>query len=136
MRGAKFIDTNIWVYAHLRSPNEPRHPIALDFVSTLDNGVISPQVMIEYYNVMLRSGQNDAWIQENLHKILSYVRLQPLNDAVVHRTWAIRNRYHFSIWDSRIIATALEAGCDHLCTEDLQHGQIIEKLKVIDPLQR
>ena len=48
MRGGKFVDTNIWVYAHLRNPNEPRHPIALDFVSTLDNGVISPQVIMEY----------------------------------------------------------------------------------------
>jgi len=79
MPGAEFVDTNIWIYAHLRKPNEPRNRIALDLVSYLDNGVISSQVMAEYYNVMLRSGQNGHWIQENLEIILGYVRLQPLN---------------------------------------------------------
>ena len=84
---------------------------------------------------MLRSGQNDGWIQGNLHTILGYVRLQPLNEAVVRRTWEIRSRYGFSIWDSQIVAAALEAGCDDLYTEDLQHGQTIEKLNVINPLR-
>jgi hypothetical protein len=37
MPGAKFVDTNIWIYAHLRKPNEPRNRIALDWVSELDN---------------------------------------------------------------------------------------------------
>ena len=135
MPGAKFVDTNIWIYAHLRKPNEPRHGIALELVSELNEAVISPQVLAEYYNVMLRSGQADVWIQENLNTILSYVRLQPLNEAVVRRGWQIRNRYGFSIWDSQIVAAALEAGCDTLYSEDMQTGQVIESLTVINPLQ-
>jgi predicted nucleic acid-binding protein len=134
MPGAKFVDTNIWIYAHLRKPDEPRHAVALDLVSELDEGVISPQVMAEYYNVMLRSGQSDHWIQENLDTILSYVRLQPLNEAVVRRVWHIRNRYGFSIWDSQVVAAALEADCDTLYTEDMQSGQVIEGLTLINPL--
>jgi predicted nucleic acid-binding protein len=135
MPGAKFVDTNIWIYAHLRKPNEPRHAIALELVYELDAPVISPQVLAEYYNVMLRSGQTDVWIQENLNMMLSYVRLQALNEAVVRRGWQIRNRYDFSIWDSQIIAAALEAGCDTLYSEDMQSGQVIESLTVINPLQ-
>ncbi len=134
MPGAKFVDTNIWIYAHLRKPDEPRHAVALDLVSDLDEGVISPQVMAEYYNVMLRSGQSDHWIQENLDTILSYVRLQPLNEAVVRRAWHIRNRYGFLIWDSQVVAAALEADCDTLYTEDMQSGQVIEGLTLINPL--
>lgn len=135
MPGAKFVDTNIWIYAHLRKPNEPRHAIALELVSELADAVISPQVLAEYYNVMLRSGQADVWIQENLNMMLSYVRLQALNEAVVRRGWQIRNRYGFSIWDSQIVAAALEAGCDTLYSEDMQSGQVIESLTVINPLQ-
>lgn len=134
MPGGKFIDTNIWVYAHLRKPGDQRHPVALQFVSNLVDGVVSAQVMAEYYSVMLRSGQNDAWIQENLHAILGYVRLHTLNDQVVRRTWSVRNRYGFSIWHSQIVATALEADCDTLYTEDLQPGQLIEGIRVVNPL--
>jgi len=52
MPGGSFIDTNIWVYAHLRQPDDPRHLLALELVSSLGDGVISPQVAAEYYNVM------------------------------------------------------------------------------------
>ncbi|WP_201097583.1 PIN domain-containing protein [Thiocystis minor] len=135
MHGGSFVDTNIWVYAHLRAPNEPRHARALALVEALTDGVISAQVASEYYSVMLRAKQSDDWIQENLGFILGYVRLQPLNERVLRQAWRIRHRYGFSIWDSQILAAALEAGCRTLYTEDLQHGQVIENLKIIDPFQ-
>ena len=46
----------------------------------------------------------------------------------------IAERYKFSWFDSLIVATALEAGCDTLYTEDLQHRQIIDgRLTVSNP---
>jgi predicted nucleic acid-binding protein len=45
----------------------------------------------------------------------------------------ISKRYGFSIWDGAILACALEAGCGILYTEDLQHGQIIEGLRIENP---
>ena len=42
MPGGSVIDTNLWVYAHLSAPDEPRHAIALNVVYALDDGVISP----------------------------------------------------------------------------------------------
>jgi predicted nucleic acid-binding protein len=54
--------------------------------------------------------------------------------AVIRTTLAIRGRYGFSIWDSQIVAAALEAGCDTLYTEDLQDGQVIEGVRIVDPL--
>lgn len=42
--------------------------------------------------------------------------------------------YGFSFWDSLIIASALENGCDVLYTEDMQHNQLIEnKLRALNP---
>lgn len=41
MPGGKFIDTNIWIYAHLRAPAEPRHAIAFELTRNLTDGVIS-----------------------------------------------------------------------------------------------
>jgi predicted nucleic acid-binding protein len=135
MSGRSFVDTNIWIYAHLRTPNEPRHARALALVEHLADGVISAQVASEYYSVMLRSKQSDDWIQKNLGIMLGYVRLQPVNETVLREAWRIRDRYGFSIWDSQIVAAAIEAGCRTLFTEDLQHGQIIETLAIVDPFQ-
>jgi predicted nucleic acid-binding protein len=52
----------------------------------------------------------------------------------MQRALDIVGRYGFSWFDSLIVATALDAGCDTLYTEDLQHGQVIEgKLTVTNP---
>ena len=135
MRGASFVDTNLWIYAHLRAPDDPRHDLALAFVKSLKGGVISPQVVAEYYNVMLRNGKEDTWIQANLTAIFGYTRLQPIDVSVVRRALTIRNRYGFSYWDCQIVAAAMESGCETLYTEDLQQGQIIGGvLTVINPL--
>jgi predicted nucleic acid-binding protein len=43
-------------------------------------------------------------------------------------------KYGYSIFDSLIIAAALELGCNTLYTEDMQHGQVIEgTLKITNP---
>jgi len=46
----------------------------------------------------------------------------------------IHAKHSFSFYDSMIISSSLEAGCDCLITEDLHHGQLIEgNLKIINP---
>lgn len=42
-------------------------------------------------------------------------------------------RYGFSYYDSLIVAAALDAGCKTLYSEDLQHGQQVEGLTIVDP---
>lgn len=136
MTAAKvFVDTNVWVYAHLSSPDDGRHDRALRRLQTEQDMVISPQVVAEYYSVMLRNARPDAWIQANLRAIFARTRLQPANAAVLNTALALRNRYGFSFWDCQIAAAALEAGCELLLSEDLQDGQVLgERLRVVNPL--
>ena len=56
-------------------------------------------------------------------------------DADCHRIGInVAERYGFSIYDSMIVAAALQAGCDILYSEDMQHHQLIEgSLTVINP---
>jgi predicted nucleic acid-binding protein len=47
---------------------------------------------------------------------------------------ALAERYELSVYDAMIAASALQAGCDTLWSEDLQDGMTIErKLRVINP---
>lgn len=131
-----FVDTNVWVYAHLKAPGDPRHAHALALLSGRTDLVISPQVVAEYYNVMLRNGRTDSWIQANLRAMFARSRLRPANADLVAAALDLRNRLHFSIWDCQIVAAALLARCTTLLTEDLQHGQSIDgQLRVVDPFR-
>jgi predicted nucleic acid-binding protein len=57
------------------------------------------------------------------------IRKQDIKTAIT-----IKQRYRYSYWDSLIIASALEANCSILYTEDMHNGQIIEKrLKILNP---
>ena len=134
MPGAEFVDTNIWVYAHQDAPDDPRSALAWAFIHREADIVISAQVVAEYFNVMQRKDQEDR-IQRNIARMLQRCRVQALDSAVIRRTLAIRKRYGLSIWDSQIVAAALEAGCRTLFTEELQHSQVIETLEIVDPFQ-
>ena len=58
----------------------------------------------------------------------------PQHDVATHTEAVSLARTHrFSFYDSPIIASALEAGCDTLLTEDLQTGRRIEGLVIVNP---
>lgn len=129
-----FVDTNLWVYAHLQAPGDARHALALHRLESEAEKVISPQVVAEYYSVMLRNAQTDAWIQANLQAIFACTRLQPVDAEVLDMALSLRQRYRFSFWDCQIAAAAMAAGCEILLTEDLQHGQLLDgRLTSINP---
>ena len=131
-----FVDTNVWVYAHLKVSGDGRHERALALVQGEGDLVVSPQVVAEYYSVMLRNSRADAWIQANLRAIFARARLQPANAQVLATALDLRNRCRFSFWDCQIVAAALQAGCATLWTEDLQHGQMIDnRLRLANPLR-
>ena len=61
-------------------------------------------------------------------------RVEIVTPATMQRALDIAGRYGFSWFDSLIVASALEARCGTLYTEDLQHSQVIEgKLIVTNP---
>jgi predicted nucleic acid-binding protein len=42
----------------------------------------------------------------------------------------------FAFYDALIVAAAIEAGCDTLFTEDMQHGLTIDKLTICNPFRQ
>lgn len=56
---------------------------------------------------------------------------------MVSRSLNLMNKYDFQLFDSIIVSSALESGCDVLYSEDMNHGQIIEgQLAIINPFLR
>ena len=56
--------------------------------------------------------------------------MKPLDIETHELALDLAERQNFSIYDRLIVAAAVRAGCTVLYTEDLQHGQMIEKLQI------
>lgn len=130
-----FIDTNILLYAASSAPDEAHKTIiARNLLETTQFG-ISLQVIHEFY--VNATGKLAKTIPEQkVTAVLALLRLQP----VVPMTWElfevsrmIRTRYQISFWDAAIIAAAKELGATTIFSEDLNHGQEYDGVKVTNP---
>jgi len=131
MSAKPFLDTNIVVYAF--ASNDPRSEKADALLKA--GGAISVQVLNEFVNVLRRKQRRD-W--DEIDEALGVLKglLDPPHPLTVEMHEAaigIARRYGFSIYDSLIVAAALRAGCSTLYSEDLQHGQTIERLTIRNP---
>ena len=137
MNDKVFVDTNIWVYAKIEGKDGVKHKIAVDFLSKLNEQVyISTQVINEFFNVLAKNKINDKEIIESINQILDSVLLAELTFNTNKHSWKLREKYRYSVYDSLILASALESNCVILYTEDLQHNQLIEnKLRIINPFK-
>ncbi len=126
-----FFDTSVLLYL---LSSESRKA---DSVETLlaESGVISVQVLNEFAAVAIRKlAMPLVDVREILDTVRSVCRTEPLTVDDHDRAGQLLERYRFSFYDSVIVASALRAACKVLYTEDLQHGQLIERrLKVVNP---
>ena len=123
MNGDVFLDSNVLLYAI--STDDPRSATAT--AALAQGGAISVQVLNEFANAARRKLRR-SWqdIAEALAAIRALCR-QPLPITVATHEAAreIAEREGCSFYDSLIIASALEAGCATLLSEDMQDGRVI-----------
>jgi predicted nucleic acid-binding protein len=57
-----------------------------------------------------------------------------VDQSVLLSASKLRKRYSFAYWDSLIVASALNAGCGTLYSEDMSHGLLVSRrLKILNP---
>lgn len=131
MSGLVFLDTNVLIYAYAENSAK------LDVAERLVNGggVVSVQILNELMNV-LRRKFGFSWPE--IRKIIDSVLMTspnplPLTLETHRAALRICERYGYSTYDGLIIAAAKEAGCTTLYSEDLQHGQVVEGVRILNP---
>ncbi len=133
MKDKCFIDTNILVYCY--STTEPVKKRKAIEVSRSENAIISTQVLKEFSNTLLKKFELD-WvsIERTLDELTESFIIFINQPHTIKKACSIGSGYGYTFYDSLIIASALEAGCKILYTEDLQHMQLIDKkLQIINP---
>ena len=99
-----------------------------------EGGTISVQVLNEFAETSRRKLKLDMpKILESLTMLKDKFDVVSLTVAVQARAMEIAATTNFGIYDSNIIAAAELAGCDVLYTEDLNHGQRIGNVAIVNP---
>ncbi|GAB6842279.1 putative nucleic acid-binding protein [Methylorubrum rhodinum] len=136
MTGLLFFDTNLLIYA--MDPRDPTRRAAsmalIGQARTLRRLVVSPQILNECYRVLVhRLRLADAPSAARYLSAFHGACTAPL-DVDTHRSAIeLEARHGLSWWDSLAVASALQARCDHFVSEDLNDGQAIEALTVVNP---
>jgi predicted nucleic acid-binding protein len=125
-----FFDSNVPLY--LLSADTAKAARAEDLMA--DGGTISVQVLNEFTAVARRK-YTIPWptILDVLDVLKQVCRIEPLTLPVHERALVLAQRFGIPIYDATIAASALQAGCAVLYSEDFQHGQSIEGLSVRNP---
>jgi predicted nucleic acid-binding protein len=97
---------------------------------------LSLQVLQEFYAQATRTSRNEFLDHADAVQFMRALRrykIQDLTLALFDIALEIKRRYGFSYWDCAIIAAAKELRCHLIYTEDLQHNQIVEGIRIVNP---
>lgn len=132
-----FVDTNVLLYAH--DASEPAKQAvataALQRLWRYRSGVVSTQVLQEFYVTSTRKLQRPLSRTEaryiiDLYSIWPVIAIDP---TVILAATRIEEDHQVSFWDALILESARIAGAAFVLTEDLQHGQVIEGVRIENP---
>ena len=132
-----FIDTNVLIYAVDDKDKAKRDRARTWLAHCWENrcGRLSNQVLNKFYvNVRKKLGSAEV-IPLAKDEIRRYEQWKPqlIDRSLVESAWVIETRYGFSYWDSMVVAAAQRQECAMLLTEDMQHGQVVDRLRVVNP---
>ena len=132
-----FVDTNVLVYRS--DASDPVKQARADtwhaFLWRSRAGRLSFQVLLELYSTLTRKLKPAVDAREAREIVRELTEWKPISvgAAVVERAWFLEERHALSWWDALIVAAAQVCECDVLLTEDLQHGQVFDGVRVVNP---
>ncbi len=131
------MDTNILLYGYDLDAPEKR-AIAQSLIEDAwllpGRTAISVQVLQEFHVNFRRQGHSAAEATALLGDFCQW----PVIDntlAVFRLGLSFQTRWQLSLWDAMILAAARISGARELLTEDLNHGQDYDGLRVLNPFR-
>jgi len=135
MKERSFIDTNILVYTDdADSPEKSR--LAVDLVENAmrtNLGVISTQVLQEYFVAATRKLGVDGIIAKRRMLLISRMNVVQITPEDLLSAIDLHLLHTLSFWDALIVHAARKADCSLLYSEDMNHNQIIDGIRIQNP---
>jgi predicted nucleic acid-binding protein len=130
-----FFDTNVLVYGDDAAYPEKQN-IALDLIEAhlrRGTGVISIQVLQEYFvNTTRKLGLDPSSAKSKIEAFAKFRVIIP-DVADVLASVDLHRFGNISYWDALIFRCAKQGGCGVLLSEDMQHGQVVDGVRIVNP---
>lgn len=137
MTAEVFLDANILLYACSSAQADSAKQRCAENIILNVSFALSAQVLQEFIANALKKkvlGITESNIDATL-ELASHVRVLPITHELVVKAVALRRRFQLSHWDSTIIAAAQELDCKTLYSEDLNHGQNYDGVRILNPFR-
>jgi predicted nucleic acid-binding protein len=134
-----FVDTNVLVYA-VSTEDRQRSPIAQQLLKELANAELlrtSTQVLQELYVTLTRKLRTHLSPEQALRYVddIAKAPVTLIDYPVVRQAAELSVSNQFSFWDALILVCAARSGATRLYTEDLNHGQTVLGVQIVNPFR-
>jgi predicted nucleic acid-binding protein len=137
MNARSFLDTNVLLYTDaIDAPT--KHRRALELLAEqrrARTGVVSLQVLQEYFVAATRKLAVDAAVARRKVELFANYHLVVLDVEDVLAAIDLHRLRQISFWDALVVRAAKEGGCSVLYSEDLQHGQSVDGVRIVNPFR-
>lgn len=138
MKDRFFLDTNIFVYSFDQSApvKSSQATQLIRKALTTRKGAVSYQVVQEFFNIALRrfaQPMKAAEAEQYLRTVFVPLLEIHSSPALYLEALDLQSHHHLPWYDSLIVASAIQAQCGLLFTEDFQHGRRFGDLQIANP---
>ena len=132
-----FVDTNVLLYCvdERDIDKRDRARVWISACWQRRSGRLSTQVLNEYYFNVKKKFSRQLSQDSARAEVRRYQNWRPwaIDQPTVEAAWAVEDRYRLSYWDALMVAAEQQQGCTMLLTEDLQHDQRIDGVRIVNP---
>lgn len=132
-----FVDSNVLIYAYDLDAGSRRERSMrrLDALWRDRAGRLSTQVLQEFYvnaTQKIRPPLNRSIARDIVRQYGAWVH-SPITPATILRATEIADIWRLSFWDAMILSAAEQEEAVEVLSEDLNHGQVIAGVRVVNP---
>lgn len=132
----QFADTNVLLYAISgREDEAAKAGVALALLDRQDIA-LSTQVLQEFYVQATRPTRHNPLSHDQASGLVESFTRFPVQDVtvgIVRSAVALRGRFGLSLWDCTIVEAARALGCAVVLSEDMQDGQDLDGVQIVNP---
>jgi len=127
-----FVDSNIWVYL-FTGDDDIKSAAASEYIAeSLEKRrlVISYQVVNEVCSVLKKKNYTEPEIRCVADDMMGLCEVCDCSSEIIFLASGLREKFSISYWDSQIVASALEAHCGILASEDMHDGLTVDNMVI------
>lgn len=136
MSGAKvFFDTNVLAYAMDQDAPDKRkrsRQLIAEFVAS-GTGVVSTQVLQEFYVTATRKMRVAPLAAKSVLQSFTIFEVVQVSPDLIEKAIDRSVLSQLSFWDALIVMASASSGCTTIYSEDLNAGQVIDGVRVVNP---